>query len=316
MYDDATAEDTCVESESLWVVITVQRRSFCFELDGQRRHSISIGSAPCADIRIEQIQPVPIECNLMREAGEIWIIPGWPTNFIRVDSVVVDRPMRLWRRCGVQIEGVHFEVRIREEPPTSPDCGGPFTKLSPPPSFDATLGAEPVSVFVQNSAVSYCMEPYDSVPSSTAPTTRPSVELGRDSKGILELLGLLTKRRPWLVALGASLGAGVLAIGMHTGLRLVRTVNLASSSEAAVPLLHIRECTPNCFEEGDCRIGKSMSFGCDRVGHWLLSNWPTPKPVLNSGTVTTSSSLQHASDSYASEAANQPDGSPRVELVR
>jgi hypothetical protein len=350
-------------SMPLWVVASGGGYWNCFELGGPPCRPIVIGSAPDADIRVVDPSLAPVQCYLQREGDEIWLFPVCSANVIRVDSVTVIRPMRLWRRCVVEVSGIAIDVRIREEPPTAPDHEVPTQRaeslhapaatpgsvsndrqpgalLGPrllrpesgdrSPSVSGATGTEglaaiPVSriISVESSDGDVMRDPEsypDSAtplgnlrqatsapaiglwqaghpaapsakiaearadqafrplsaaervarsrvgdsgrgaplsyhnhdaneppPSSTSPTVASVRDIAHGSAQRLEQLGILTRRRPWLVTLGAVLGAFAIAGTMHMGTRLAHLVRYSiegSSSAAAAALLPTA--TPFC----------------------------------------------------------------------
>ncbi len=114
-------EETLLPASSLWVVVSSCSRSDCFELDGKYRRAIVVGSCVDADIRITDAMLAPVECFLVREGDEIRLVPACASSAVRIGSVSVVQPTRLWRKTTVEVGGIELEVRIREEPPTAPD---------------------------------------------------------------------------------------------------------------------------------------------------------------------------------------------------
>jgi hypothetical protein len=273
MYEDTTAEDTRVGTECLWVVIEVRGQSVCFELDGQLRHSIAIGTSPCADLRVEHELRVPIECNLTRDHDEVWLIPGWPTNLIRVDGALINKPVRLWRRCRVEIEGISFGVRVREEPPTCPDCA----------SLDADVSSSTAATVVPRrqsaeAASERCWtDASDTAPSSTAAVVRSLPWQLATSTGTLERLGALTKRRPVCVSLAAGLGALVMSASMHFGVHALQRMlerRNAFEPQAVALFTHIpRRCT-RTWSATDSNGSLEHEVTCDPAYAWVHRVWP------------------------------------------
>lgn len=267
MYEDATAEDIHAGVDCLWVVIAVQGRSACFELDGQVRNSIGLGSSPCADLCIEHTERVPIELNLTRSKDDVWLIPGWPTNFIRIDDLVVDRPVKLWRRCCLEIEGIRCDVRIREEPPTFPDCGS----LAPESSISAVELAERADEPVMRECPGHGLgDTHDAVPSSTAPLVCSVATRAGDAVRPLERLGMLTKRRPLVVTCAATAGAVVMAASMHLGAKAMGPAFARvqpARVESISPFSHLRRHCIRATPIGEPAV-------CDPATLWLLRSWP------------------------------------------
>lgn len=119
--DQAANSRDSAPSLPLWVVVASGKRSLTFELDDKVRTAIVIGSSHDSEYSFVDSRLSPIECFLEREGDDIWLVPGSPSDAIRVDTVAVVRPIRLWRRCVVEVGAITFAIRIREEPPTSPD---------------------------------------------------------------------------------------------------------------------------------------------------------------------------------------------------
>lgn len=268
----AGAEDNLGDLASLWVTVECLRQSQCFELDGHSRHCVVIGSSLDADLRVQGRQSTPIQCNLRREGDDVWLIPGWPTNRILIDDMLIERPVKLWRRCCMEIEGVAMEVRIREEPPTSPD----IELLDPQPAnasnrvsvreiiaiegarerwpcaHDSIAQGQRLDAYPQwlgttsepdNSSVrrrNHCnADAFDGPPSSTAPMAVSMRELAQEVPHPLARLGLLTRRRPWMVTFGALVGSVVMATTLHLGTLLVEDARFAlvrTHTDQAQPL--------------------------------------------------------------------------------
>lgn len=297
-------EDTLLPAPSLWVVVSGCSRSDCFELDGIYRRAIVVGSCVDADIRITGALLAPVECFLVREGDEIRLVPACASSAVRIGSVRVEQPTRLWRKTIVEVGGIDLEVRIREEPPTAPDHEQPTQGLPsrqeamadacsahrsesnltdsalssrfgqglddggvlvcpivPVGIIDAgatriaetaqrralvsavvkqkerangrdnarnRLGARLSDVPLGHAALRNASgEPAlpsgpasaytESPPSSTAPAMISARALSRAPAAGLEQLGLLTQRRPALVALTGSIGAAAIAVALHWG---------------------------------------------------------------------------------------------------
>jgi hypothetical protein len=374
----------------LWVVATRGGEWNCFELVGSRCRPIVIGSAPDADIRVVDPSQAPVLCYFQREGDEIWLVPVGSANVIRVDAATVTRPMRLWRKCVVQVAGTSIDVRIREEPPTAPDHEVPTQRAESLPTPDARSGcatydrpsdapigsewlpseyrerspdliggvgserfatipvsriisvegsdsdasppaeprlrsarpldsySEPASApaidrrqawdaavpragqaFRQLPVVERVARPFESnggelaplgmlvqdnnepPPSSTSPTVASVRNVAHGPARRLEQLGILTRRRPWLVTLGAILGAVSIAGTMHLGMRvahLVRGTIEAPTSVAAAALMPT--VTPFC---GPVRtsVGAASTEPSSRSGacRWLPAIAPSSKAL-------------------------------------
>ncbi|HEY5960700.1 MAG TPA: hypothetical protein VIV60_29300 [Polyangiaceae bacterium] len=106
---------------SLWVTVDRGERTHVFEFDGQSSRAVVIGSTRDTTHAVYEPELAPIECFLEREGDEIWLVPGTPSSPLRVDGIKVDRPIRLWRRCSLEVSHYCYVVRVREEPPTARD---------------------------------------------------------------------------------------------------------------------------------------------------------------------------------------------------
>lgn len=229
----AEHNDSLLPASSLWVIVTIGCYSEAFELDGERRRAITVGSCIDADVRLNSAAAGAVECFLVRDGDEIRLVPASAASDLRVGLVNVREPMRLWRRTIVEIAGMAMDVRIREEPPTATDHERP-----------GSLESGPVSAFGEPP------------PSSTAPAV-VSVRVFRRAPLIeLERLGLLTKRRPGLVVLSGSIGAAIIALALHLGASFVahgqgRASTTPSTSVAL--LSHLKPwCSPSIRE---CKNG-------------------------------------------------------------
>lgn len=129
MDQGADTEDTLLPASSLWVVVSSGARSESFELDGERRRALVVGSCIDADIRITGVDAAPVECFFVRDGDEIRLVPASATSDVFVGAVNVLQPLRLWRRTVIEIAGVALDVRVREEPPTAPDNEVPYLAL-------------------------------------------------------------------------------------------------------------------------------------------------------------------------------------------
>lgn len=298
----AGAEDDLGDPASLWVSVDCLRQSQCFELDGHTRHCVVIGSSLDADLRVQGKLSTPIQCNLEREGDDVWLIPGWPTNHIRIDGVLIERPVKLWRRCSMEIEGIRMDVRIREEPPTSPDiellatpqsgCGSARVSVreiiaiecdglrerssrasgtnghSRADSSPKWLVAQPEqrAYWVQSRA-GLGVEPFEEAPSSTGPTAVSMREVTLGSPHALARLGLLTRRRPWMVSIGALFGASAITSLLHVGSLLLedRFMTERASVEHATPLSSLSPCA-----ERSASSALEGAEGCGRIARQRL----------------------------------------------
>jgi hypothetical protein len=167
----------------LWVVVTRGVQSESFEVEGHSRRTIVIGSGRHADIRLCDSQVAPEECYLTREGDEFWLVPRGRGN-VRIDSVAVHESTRLWRRCSLEVGGHLLVLRIREEPPTSPDHERPDLLAVP---SDRISVSEIVSVGVggigglEASAEQPFAPPSVSNPGDVGPATWPSLGTERAS---------------------------------------------------------------------------------------------------------------------------------------
>lgn len=115
---------TYINSElpSLWLVVAVGSQTYTFELEYGIARPITVGSASHADIQLPSVDFPPIVCYFEREQDAVLLVPAYRSHALRCDTSVVDRPRRLYRRSVIEIPGVTLSVRVRQEPPTSPNC--------------------------------------------------------------------------------------------------------------------------------------------------------------------------------------------------
>jgi hypothetical protein len=276
---------------SLWLVVKWGEQTLAFEFESDSARIVTVGSAEHSDVRLDDVDAAPLICYFERDRDKLWLVPGYRCKHLRADTTLVERPRKLGWRSIIEYPGMTLEVRVREEPPTSPDNEKPspisfFSDNTS--SFDeptVTLGRV-VVLDDQWNEIEEEIPTLVSVPSSRRiipcapnhpPTSerelemdearivgRPIVSIGEESTGhplhsdeygnfeevsnhprmkesqseaqyepasmapsvislrvegtrgrhLLAMLGETTRRRPGLVALGASVGASLLVIVM------------------------------------------------------------------------------------------------------
>jgi hypothetical protein len=276
---------------SLWLVVKWGEQTLAFEFESDSARIITVGSAEHSDVRLDDVEAAPLVCYFERDRDKLWLVPGYRCKHLRADTTIVERPRKLRWRSIIEYPGMTLEVRVREEPPTSPDNEKPLPvsffsdKTSSSDEPTVTLGRV-VVLDEQWNEIEEEIPTLVSVPTSrrSAPYVlnepsaserelgqdelrivgRPIVSIGEESteqklrtnefgafhdvlnqprlketryeaqseplsmspsvislrvegtrnRHLLAALGETTRRRPGLVALGASVGAGVLVMLM------------------------------------------------------------------------------------------------------
>jgi hypothetical protein len=282
----AEIEDPLLPASSLWVVVSSASRSEAFELDGERRRAVAVGSCIDVDIRISGVGAAPVECFLVRDGDDIRLVPASAESDVWVGASNVSQPMRLWRRTVIEVAGVALEIKIREEPPTAPDHEMPrqdpaqeLAELVPWATersgrirqrdsneacwLDSGSSAEQLDRIPPSSPVSGFAEP---PPSSTAPAMVSVRALSHAPVAGLEQLGLLTQRRPLMVALSGGVGAVVIAMALHWGAIALGVEQRSSASLSLEPAARLSPVTEFCaaseFECEKAVSSRSAVCGC------------------------------------------------------
>ena len=113
------------ELSLLWLVIKCDNETLTFEFESDSARIVTVGSAAHSDVRLDVPGAAPLVCYFERDGEKIWLVPGYRCKHLRVDTTLVERPRRLGWRNIVEFSGITLEVRVREEPPTSPENGLP-----------------------------------------------------------------------------------------------------------------------------------------------------------------------------------------------
>ncbi|MGC4068041.1 MAG: hypothetical protein QM784_26010 [Polyangiaceae bacterium] len=109
------------DADSLWLVVKSVERSWVFEMPAECTRVVTMGAAEHVDIRLNSPAAPPLACYFEREGDAIRIVPAYLSEHLRVDTTVAERPRWIMRRSIVELPGVVLQVRVRDEPPTSPN---------------------------------------------------------------------------------------------------------------------------------------------------------------------------------------------------
>lgn len=104
-------------AEPLWLTVRWDDcPERCFELPPNKHRAIVVGSAPDADIRIEEAAPVAF--FIERDDHGVWLTPAYADEALRIDTRKLDKRRRLYLSSVVEISNTKLRLRLRDTPPT------------------------------------------------------------------------------------------------------------------------------------------------------------------------------------------------------
>lgn len=105
---------------SLWLEVHHDGRTqvFCFAPDEER--AIALGSLPRADIRVARPGISPVHFHFEREGDRIILVPAYNAE-VRVNSILVQRPVPLPEHALLQFSGIRIEAFVRSTSPERVD---------------------------------------------------------------------------------------------------------------------------------------------------------------------------------------------------
>lgn len=115
------AKDSEVETpdpEAIWLELSFEGQTLAFELPADESRAIAVGSLLRADIRIDRPGVAPVHFHFEREDDEIWVVPGYGLEGLRVDTARVTGPKRIDARAVVEFCGTRLEATVLDEPPS------------------------------------------------------------------------------------------------------------------------------------------------------------------------------------------------------
>ena len=108
------------DSGSIWLELSFEGQTHSFSLQSDETRAVAVGSLLGADLRIDRAGVAPVQFHIEREDGQLWIVPAYGSNELRVDAVRVRGPKRIDRRaliefCGLRVNANVLDVQPRPE---------------------------------------------------------------------------------------------------------------------------------------------------------------------------------------------------------
>lgn len=226
-------------------------RSCTFELPANETRAITVGSLPSTDLRIPGVAPV--QFHIEREGNQLWIVPAYGPETLRVDTARVTGPRLISSRAVIEFCGVRVEATVLDTA-ASPRRRSPSARLRQS-GFTEHEQHSPSQVFSQGElGVSHSAWPVRTVAGMRAPTV--AIERAATPPAAVEQP---TTRLSPLIA------ASIEPLQRTAIIERVRVVPLTSESNKAPITLRTDE-APTIVFRPILPIERSSDVGADRIG--------------------------------------------------
>ncbi len=102
------------DSDSIWLELSFEGRAHSFALPSDETRAVAVGSFLRADVRIDRPGVAPVQFHIERENDQLWIVPAYSSNELRVDAVRVRGPRRIDGRALIEFCGLRIRATVLE----------------------------------------------------------------------------------------------------------------------------------------------------------------------------------------------------------
>jgi len=105
------------DPDALWLELTFQGQSHPFALPPDETRAITVGSLEGADLRIARPGVAPVQFHIERDCDQLWIVPAYASEGLRVDTARVTGPKRIDGRAVLEFSGLRVQASVLQAPP-------------------------------------------------------------------------------------------------------------------------------------------------------------------------------------------------------
>jgi hypothetical protein len=196
-------------------------RSYSFRFEPEATRVVIVGSVDHADVKIQDAAAIAF--YLERDRDALWLTAAYDQRKLKLNQRKVPGRCRLSKHAVVELNGVQLDLCIRDTAPTLDPVRHALFEAHEPPS-----GVVPIGRILMSAG--------DACRSVPVPLPRPAAHAEGVAEGframarettltavpsLLARLGVLARRRPLLVFVGATIGSLLLVVLLAATRRIV-----------------------------------------------------------------------------------------------